>query len=226
MIIDGRELSLVYDMNMEEETYALRDVNITLENHGMTGLMGPSGSGKSSLLYVLAGLKKPTSGTVYFDNIDIESIQPSAMDSLRRNRFGFIFQKHFLIDYLNILDNVLVGFSGHYRDSTARAMVLLEKFKVAHLANKKPYQLSVGQRQRVAVARALINEPSVIFADEPTASLDHQNAAEVMGVLEEFKENASILVVTHDTTILHNADRIIEMWDGKIVRSQLMQIGP
>lgn len=217
MKIDGRELSLVYDINMEEETYALRNVNITLGNHGMTGLMGPSGSGKSSLLYVLAGLKKPTSGTVYFDDMDIESLQPEAMDSIRRNKFGFIFQKHFLIDYLTVLDNVLVGLNRHDRDSIAKAMVLLEKFKIVHLANKKPYQLSVGQRQRIAVARALINDPSVIFADEPTASLDHRNAADVMRVLEEFKGRASILIVTHDKSILEHADRIMEMWDGRIM---------
>lgn len=226
MIIEGRELNLIYDMNTEEETYALRNVNIILENRGMTGLMGPSGSGKSSLLYVLAGLKKTTSGTVYFDDADTESLQPAVIDSIRRSKFGFIFQRHSLISYLSALDNVLVGLNKHDGASAAKAMALLEKFKIAHLANKKPYQLSVGQRQRIAVARAMINDPSVIFADEPTASLDHRNAAEVMGVLEEFKEHASILVVTHDLTILHNADRIIELWDGKIVRSQLMQIGP
>lgn len=216
MIIDGRELSLVYDVNMEDETYALRDVNITLDKHGMTGIIGPSGSGKSSLLYVLAGLKSPTSGTVYYDDIDIESLQPAAMDSIRRNKFGFIFQKHFLIDYLSVLDNVLVGLNKHDRDSIEKAMLLLGKFKIARLANKKPYQLSVGQRQRVAVARALINDPSVIFADEPTASLDHMNATEVMRVLEEFKKKASILVVTHDRSILDKADHIIQLWDGKL----------
>jgi len=217
MIIEGRELSLTYDINLEEETHALSNVNITLETHGMTGLMGPSGSGKSSLLYILSGLKKPTSGTVYFDDIDIESLQPAEMDSLRRNKFGFIFQKHFLIGYLTALDNVLVGLNRHDKNPIAKAMLLLEKFKIAHLAYKKPYQLSVGQRQRIAVVRALVNDPSVIFADEPTASLDHRNAMELMDALEEFKEQASILIVTHDRTILDNADRIIEMWDGKIV---------
>lgn len=219
MIIEGRELSLVYDMNLEEETYALRNMNITLKKHGMTGIMGPSGSGKSSLLYVLSGLKKPTSGTVFYDDIDIESLQSAAMDSIRRNKFGFIFQKHFLIDYLSVLDNVLVGINRHDRDSIAKAMLLLEKFSVAHLADKKPTQLSVGQRQRIAVARALINEPSVIFADEPTASLDHTNAREVMKVLGEFKERASILIVTHDRSILDQADHIIEVWDGKSVEA-------
>ena len=216
MIIEGRDLSLVYDMNTDEETYALRGVNIMLGSHGMTGLMGPSGSGKSSLLHVLAGLKRPTSGTVYYNDTDIESLQPMAMDSTRRNHFGFIFQKHFLIDYLSVLDNVLVGLSKYDKDSASKAVALLEKFKIARLANKKPHQLSGGQRQKIAVARALINNPSVIFADEPTASLDHRNAADVMEALEEFKEKASILVVTHDKSILQNADRIIEMWDGSI----------
>lgn len=216
MIIEGRELNLVYDIKKEEETYALRNVSITMDSHGMTGVIGPSGSGKSSLLYILSGLKKPTSGTVYYDDIDIESLSRVVATKLRRDKFGFIFQRHFLIEYLTVLDNVLVGINKGDVNSIDKAVVLLEKLKIAHLANKKPYQLSGGQRQRAAVARALINNPSVIFADEPTASLDHRNALEVMSVLEEFKKEASIIIVTHDISILENVDNIVEMWDGHI----------
>lgn len=221
MRIEGSEISLVYDMSKDEETYALRDVKIALGSKGVTGLIGPSGSGKSSLLYILSGLKKPTSGTVYYDDVDIESLPPLERDSLRRNKFGFIFQRHFLIDYMTILDNVLVGLGKNSGDSESKAMELLEKLKIAHHAKKKPYQLSGGQRQRAAVARALINNPSVIFADEPTASLDHRNAMEVMRILDEFKEKASILVVTHDKSILENAGKIIELWDGHIKETGL-----
>lgn len=221
MRIEGSEISLVYDMSKDEETYALRDVNIALGSNGVTGLTGPSGSGKSSLLYILSGLKKPTSGTVYYDDVDIESLPPSERDRLRRIKFGFIFQRHFLIDYMTILDNVLVGLGKNSVDSESKAMELLEKLKIAHHAKKKPYQLSGGQRQRAAVARALINNPSVIFADEPTASLDHRNAMEVMRILDEFKEKASILVVTHDKSILENAGKIIELWDGHIKETGL-----
>lgn len=216
MVIEGRELCLIYDLNTGEDTYALRDVDLVLKPGELTGIIGPSGSGKSSLLYVLSGLKKPTTGTIYYDEIDIESI-PSAKQALfRRKSFGFIFQRHFLIDYLSVLDNVLIGSSQNSDDSEKEALELLDEFGIKHLSNKRPFELSVGQRQRVAVARALINDPSVIFADEPTASLDHKNAREVMRILEGFKANVIIAVVTHDRSILENADRIIEMWDGHI----------
>ena len=218
MIIEGKEITLVYDMNMEEETYALKNASISLNRNEMTAIIGPSGSGKSSLLYILSGLKKPTSGTVYYDDVDIEALPDFEKDTLRKNKFGFIFQRHFLIDYLNVLDNVLVGLNKNDRESIDKALTLLEKLKISHLAKKKPFQLSGGQRQRTAVARALINDPSVIFADEPTASLDHRNALDVMKVLEEYRNSTTILVVTHDLSILENVDRTVEIWDG-FVRS-------
>jgi putative ABC transport system ATP-binding protein len=216
MRIDGRELHLIYDMNKDEETYALRNVEITILPHGLTGITGPSGSGKSSLLYVLSGLKKPTSGTVYYDDADIESLEQERKAQIRKEKFGFIFQKHCLLEYLTILDNVLIPVNQCGPDYKARAQGLLDQLGIRHLAGKKPYQLSEGQKQRAAVARALINEPEVIFADEPTASLDRKNAMEVMEILNDIKGNVSILVVTHDTTLLEKADGVIEMWDGCI----------
>lgn len=218
MRIDGRELNLIYDFNSAgNETCALSGVNITLDHNGITGIIGPSGSGKSSLLYVLSGLKRPTSGTVYYDDMDIEAHASHTREAIRKERFGFIFQKHFLIDYLSILDNVLVPLNDKSAGSSEYALSLLDRLGIRHLAGKKPHALSGGQRQRAAVARAMINRPKVIFADEPTASLDHNNAMEVMGILSDFKESSVILVVTHDRSILSGADKIIEMWDGRII---------
>lgn len=217
MLIEGRELSLIYNLDTDQESYALKDIDITVSPGEVLGFMGPSGSGKSSLLYVLAGLKKPTSGTVYYDDIDIESLSLQEKAEFRKNKFGFIFQRHFLIEYLNVLDNTLVAINRRDEEAEALAMELLEKLGLAKLRQKKPFELSVGQRQRVAVARALINKPSIIFADEPTASLDHKNAMEVMGLLNEYKSVSSILVVTHDRSILENAGRIIEMRDGRFI---------
>ncbi len=218
MRIDGRELNLIYDFNSTgNETYALSGVNITLDHNGITGIIGPSGSGKSSLLYVLSGLKRPTSGTVYYDDMDIEAYAPHTREAMRKKSFGFIFQKHFLIDYLSILDNVLVPLNDKSAGSSEYALSLLNRLGIRHLAEKKPYALSGGQRQRAAVARAMINRPEVIFADEPTASLDHNNAMEVMSILSDFKESSVILVATHDRSILSGADNIIEMWDGRII---------
>lgn len=217
MIIEGADLSLIYDIDKEYETYALRNLNIKLKEGEVVGIVGPSGSGKSSLLYVLSGLKSPTMGTVYYRDMDMESLSEQQRTDLRRNNFGFIFQRHFLIDYMTVFDNVLLA--NNEKDlKTARIKTqeLLERLNMQKLAKKKPAQLSGGQRQRAAIARALINNPSIIFADEPTASLDHRNAREVMDMLEEHRGKTTVLVVTHDESILENADRVLEMWDGYI----------
>jgi putative ABC transport system ATP-binding protein len=217
MLLEGTDLSLIYDIGKEQETYAVRNLSIRLKEGELVGNIGPSGSGKSSLLYLLSGLKSPTMGTVYYKDIDMESLNEHMRSQLRRNSFGFIFQRHFLIDYMNVFENVLLA-SNEEDIKTAKEKTsdLLVRLGMEKLARKKPTGLSGGQRQKVAVARALINSPSIIFADEPTASLDHENARMVMELLEEHKGNTTVLVVTHDRSILGNADRIIEMWDGHI----------
>lgn len=216
MIIEGNNLCLVYDQDGDEQTYALRNIDILLPDQGIIGITGPSGSGKSSLLYLLSSLLKPTAGTVYYDNADIGAYTPADLEKLRRSRFGFIFQKPFLIDYLNVLDNVLVGCDNRSLDSVTQAMTLLSQLGMEKHAMKKPCQLSGGQRQKIAVVRALMNAPDIIFADEPTASLDHCNALAVMGLLEAHKDKTAILVITHDQSILENADDLIELRDGQM----------
>ncbi len=218
-MIEGKELSLIYGNQKNEECYALRDINFTAGQGEMVGIMGPSGSGKSSLLYILSGLKKPTIGTVYYDNSILEELSYNELAGIRRKDFGFIFQRHFLIDYLTVLDNVLTVVNSKEKVWQEKAVSLLETMGIAHLALKKPYQMSVGQRQKVAVARALLSQPKVIFADEPTASLDHGNARMVMDVLAGLKNQTTILVATHDESILEQADRVIQMWDGRIIKT-------
>lgn len=216
MLLEGKELDLIYDLGKEEEFYALRDVSFSVDAGEMAGIIGPSGSGKSSLLYVLSGLKKPLGGTVYYKDLDINLLSQEEQAQLRRNEFGFIYQKHFLIDYLTILDNVLVASTGDYGTAKKRALELLHKFSIGHLAHKKPSALSVGQRQRAAVARALINSPKVIFADEPTASLDHKNAVELIKILKEECSESALVIVTHDLSILTSAHKVVKLWDGRI----------
>lgn len=210
-------LNLVYDIGKEVQTYALRNINLTLPGNRMIGVMGPSGSGKSSLLYVMAGLKVPTSGNVTYNNIEFSKISSKKAAEIRLKEFGFIFQRHFLIDYMTVMENVLTPINSDSKEDKIKALNILEKLKIGHLANKKPFQLSGGQRQRVAIARALINDPKVIFADELTAALDHESAKEVMDFLDEYKKKALIIVVTHDPSILDNADDIINIRDGAIV---------
>ncbi|MDT8717584.1 ABC transporter ATP-binding protein [Clostridium sp. 19966] len=214
------KVNLIYDIGKEVQTYALKDINLTLEGNKLIGIMGPSGSGKSSLLYAMAGFKKPTSGKVFYNNSEYSSLNSSKKCDMRKQDFGFIFQRHFLIDYMTILDNILTPINDDSKEAKVKAMELLEKFKLGHLAKKRPNQLSGGQRQKVAIARALISDPKVIFADEPTAALDHKSAKEVMGFLESFKEDRMIIVVTHDPSILVNADSIINMADGALVSAE------
>lgn len=211
-------MNLIYDLNKEECTYAFKNIDICLNAHETVGIMGPSGCGKSSLLYVLSGMRKPTGGTVYYDDMDIDYYTLNEKANIRRSKFGLIFQKHFLIEYLSVLENVLTSINSRKKEDIEKAMNILETLKISHLADRRPGQISCGQRQRAAIARALMNNPEVIFADEPTASLDHNNAMEVIHILDKFKEKATIVIATHDRTILKNTDRIIELWDGCAVK--------
>lgn len=216
MLFECEKLSLIYDQGKEEQTYALRNINLNLESNKLIGVIGPSGSGKSSLLYALAGLKQPTVGTVKYNGEDWAKMSADKKAKLRRDEIGFIFQRNFLIEYMDVLHNVLVTVNSHNENSVRKACELLERLGIEHLKGKKPYMLSGGQRQRVSIARALMSDPKVIFADELTASLDHESAKEVMSVLNDYKSNGLIMVVTHDVSILEKADEIIEIWDGAI----------
>jgi putative ABC transport system ATP-binding protein len=216
MLFKVENLNLIYDIGKEVQTYALRNINVSLEANRLIGIMGPSGSGKSSLLYSLAGLKIPSSGTISYNGMKLNELSTSKSTELRRKDFGFIFQRHFLIDYMTVLDNVLTPINDNSMKAKEKALILLKKLGIEHLYNKKPHQLSGGQRQKAAIARALINDPKVIFGDEITASLDHASARDVMKLLDEYKSNALVIVVTHDASILENADDIINIWDGSI----------
>lgn len=215
-MLEGRGLTLMYDLKQEEHTYALRNVDFTLKPGEMVGVMGPSGSGKSSLLYVLAGLVKPTAGTVFLENRDMESYSEKDRAKHRLESFGFVFQRHFLIDYMTILENVLVPLGRSDPDAAGRASGLLKELGLGALRHRKPPNLSGGQRQRAAIARALVNNPRYILADEPTASLDHDTAGEIMTLLKKRSREAGVLIVSHDRSILDQADRIVYLWDGQV----------
>ncbi len=211
------DVNLVYDLGKEDVTHALKNVNFKFGEKGLVGLIGPSGSGKSSMLYVMAGLKSPTSGEVRYNGALINRMPLDEKAKLRHKRFGFIFQRGYLVEYLSVLDNILVPLNQADSDSRNRALKLLGELGIERLAKKKPYQLSGGQRQRVAIARALINAPEVVFADEPTAALDHKSASEVMKILSDYAKEKLVIVVTHDTSILDETARIVTIWDGAVL---------
>ena len=177
--------------------------------------MGPSGSGKSSILYLLSGLKKPTAGSVFYDDRDISLFNESDMNAIRRERFGFIFQRHYLIAHLGLLQNILLPLKTISQEDKERALELMDRMGLLKYKEKKPGEISVGERQKAAIIRALINKPEVLFADEPTASLDIDSALYAMELIEDCMKDGSIIIVTHDYKILKNADRIIHIRDGK-----------
>lgn len=214
-----KNITMIYDMEKSEKVYALGGFDLTLPDKGLVGIIGPSGSGKSTLMYCLSTLKKPTDGEILYNGRSITELKDSERERLRRNEFGFVFQRHFLVPYMSALDNVTVAATEKGNEVVDRAKELLSDLGlVDREISKRPAKLSGGQRQRAAIARAMINNPKVLFADEPTAALDHENAFAVMKILKEYARENLVLVITHDSSILKDADSVIEMWDGNISR--------
>ncbi|MBR6364778.1 MAG: ABC transporter ATP-binding protein [Lachnospiraceae bacterium] len=212
-----KNVSMIYDMDSDEKMYALSNVDLSLPDHGLVGIIGPSGSGKSTLMYCLSTLKAPTEGSIAYNGEELTTLTPAKRETLRRRKFGFIFQKHYLVPYMNAYDNCVVAALPGDSGCKERAKKLMGRLGLREKEfGKRPSKLSGGQCQRVAIARSLINSPEVVFADEPTASLDHENAFNVMRVLREYADEHLVLVVTHDRSILKDTDRIIEIWDGRI----------
>ncbi len=212
-----KNITMIYDMDKAEKVYALKGFDLTLPDKGLIGIIGPSGSGKSTLMYCLSTLKNPTSGNILYNGKELTALRDSERETVRRDEFGFVFQRHFLVPYMSALDNVTVASAKNSAQTVERAKKLLSGFGLGETEiSKRPAKLSGGQRQRAAIARAMINEPHVLFADEPTAALDHDNAFIVMEILKKYSEENLVLVITHDRSILKDADRVIEMWDGDI----------
>ncbi len=209
-MLECRNLSLIYkDGALENKV--LHDVNIKVNKGENVVLLGPSGSGKSSLIYLLSGLKKPSSGSISYDGINFEQLKSKDSAKLRREKFGFVFQMHFLIPYLKVLENIMTAAPSYDEKYIQRAKQLLKDLGLEKYTHKKINQLSGGERQRVAVIRALVAEPDIVFADEPTASLDHENAISILKMLKDYKENSTLIMATHDTSILSGNERIIRV---------------
>lgn len=149
MILQMRDVNLIYDVGHDEETYALKNINLDIKEKGFYGILGPSGSGKSSLLYLLSGLKKPSTGKVIYNGKPYSEVKDMDMSIIRNNRFGFIFQRHFLIDYLTALQNVLVPLNSNKEEDIDKAKGLLIKLGLEKEINKRPGKMSGGQRQRL-----------------------------------------------------------------------------
>jgi len=208
---------------LPEGVTLVQDASLKVEHGEFIAITGPSGSGKSSLLYLLGLLDRPTEGRVLLEGRDTASLSATELANLRLARLGFVFQFHFLLPEFSTLDNVLIPIRrlGRLKDAAARAqaMKLLEALGMAEAAAKLPEQLSGGMRQRAAIARALANDPAIILADEPTGNLDTRNAAAVFDIFTRLaaEEGRAILVVTHDTELAKRASRRVHLVDGRIV---------
>lgn len=204
----------------ENKVNALDGINLEIEPHKFTAIIGASGSGKSTLLHCMAGLDKPSLGNVYLDDTDIYTMNDSELSKIRREEFGFVFQSFNLIPVIKVYDNIImpVSLDGEKPDKKY-IDELIDKLGLKTHTNKYPNQLSGGQQQRVAIARALANKPSIIFADEPTGNLDSKTTKEVMDMLQfcvkDFKQ--TLVMITHNDEIAKMADTIITIADGKII---------
>lgn len=215
-MIELQETSLVYD-DHGKSIYACQDVSIKVNPGEFLGILGPSGSGKSSLLYLMSGLKTPTNGEVCYDGAPLSGMGDQGRANIRLRDFGFVFQHPFLVGYLSALENVVIAYPQEQR--LEEAISLLDKLGMGEMMHRLPHELSGGQRQRVCVARALLGSPRIVFADEPTAALDHKTGIAVMNLLNENRGDGALVVVTHDPSMIESADRIIEITDGKISHS-------
>jgi lipoprotein-releasing system ATP-binding protein len=208
---------------LPEGATLVRDVTLSVGRGEFVSVTGPSGSGKSSLLYLLGLLDRPTTGQVLLEGRDTAKLSAREMAALRLARLGFVFQFHFLLPEFSALDNVLVPIRrlGRLNDRAARdrAMALLEALGLADAARKLPEQLSGGMRQRVAVARALANDPALLLADEPTGNLDTKNAAAVFDIFARMaaEEGRTVIVVTHDPDLAARTTRRVHLVDGRVV---------
>jgi ABC-type lipoprotein export system ATPase subunit len=207
-MLSGKDLRLVY-CDAANEVRAVDGVTLEVREGEFVGILGPSGSGKSSLLYLLAGLKAPSSGEVCFAGQAYGALAQDALAGFRRANFGFIFQNHFLINHLTGLENVQAAGIGDWEG-------LLQDLKVGHCRDKFPWQMSAGEKQRVAIARAVVHRPKVVFADEPTASLDRPNADLAVECLRRVTQGGTLFVVTHDESILKGASRVLRMGAGRV----------
>lgn len=201
-----------------ENPVILSNLNLEINAGESVAIVGPSGSGKSTLLNIIGTLDIPTDGSVILDDENLSSLNEKDLSLLRNEKIGFIFQMHHLLPQLTVLENVLVPTLVNGKNTSARAKNLLEKVGLSHRMNYRPGQLSGGECQRVAVVRALINEPKLLLADEPTGSLDSESAdnlAELLLTLNK-EENIALIVVTHSIELANKMEKIYKIQNGKL----------
>ena len=205
------------DLVRSGDLKALDNVSIHVDQGEWVAIMGPSGSGKSTMMNIIGCMDRPSEGQVIFDGQDITKESNKKLTEFHRDKIGLVFQQFHLINYLNAVENVMVAQYYHSMPDEKEALEALERVGLAARANHLPSQLSGGEQQRVCIARALINSPELILADEPTGNLDETNENIVLDIFKKLhKEGTSLVVVTHDPEVADEAQRIIRLEHGKL----------
>ena len=220
-LLDVKNVRKVYTTRFGgNQVEALKDVNFSVEQGEYVAIMGESGSGKSTLLNILAALDKPTEGKVFLKEKDLSKVKEKEMAAFRRNNLGFVFQDFNLLDTFSLKDNIflpLVLSGTSYREMERRLLPLADKLGIKNLLEKYPYEVSGGQKQRAAVARAVITQPQLLLADEPTGALDSKAAKELLRLFTHLNQDGqTILMVTHSVKAASTAWRVLFIKDGKV----------
>jgi len=230
IILKAENLCKAYDIAGYKKSRVLKELSVKIHKGELVALMGPSGAGKSTLLHILGSLDQPDEGNIVLnvngDVFDYSKISSEEFTTLRNKHIGFVFQFHHLLPEFSALENIMMpaliaGFS--YKDASKKAQELIGIVGIAEQQYQKPSELSGGEQQRAAIARALINNPAIVFADEPTGNLDKSNADAVLELLLDLKRKFSktFVIATHSSEVAASAERILRMSDGKIVEETI-----
>ena len=221
ILLDVKNVRKVYTTRLGgNQVEALKDVNFSVEQGEYVAIMGESGSGKSTLLNILAALDKPTEGKVFLKEKDLSKVKEKEMAAFRRNNLGFVFQDFNLLDTFSLKDNIflpLVLSGTSHKEMERRLLTLADKLGIKNLLEKYPYEVSGGQKQRAAVARAVITQPQLLLADEPTGALDSKAAKELLKLFTSLNQDGqTILMVTHSVKAASTAGRVLFIKDGRV----------
>jgi len=218
MLLEAKNISKFYK-TAGEEFYAIQDVGITINKGDYTAIVGPSGAGKSTLMHILGGLDTPSSGKLIGAGEDVYGLSEPARAGWRRKYIGFVFQFFHLIEELNVMENItLSAFKLKPKEARARAMELLNYLGIEKRAKFFPSQLSGGEKQKCAIARAMINQPQILLCDEPTGNLDHDSQGKVTQLLEKLnkEQNVAVILVTHNLELAKRAKTMVRMESGRV----------